>query len=448
MAVKHYNKVLFISYYFPPVGGGGVQRSAKFVKYLPQFGWQPCVLTVKEPYDFYRDDTLLSDIPSSVPIYRSISIEPMKWVRKLIFRLWQSKLQNSKKLQNSTPKTLKSGFLVKIKQILLFPDNEMLWLPFGFSKGLVAIYREKPQAIFSTASPFTAHLIALMLSRVFGLPWIADFRDLWVDRPNFPPGAWRRFIDRKLEKLVLRGVTHLTTVSQVIAQRFMEIRPEIKFTVIPNGYDENDFANLESPKILTDFFQITYTGIFNHEQNPGKFFRAVKELIKQREDFREKVHLKFIGQLDNPGEFENLALLKETGLTPYSEIVSYQPHETVIREMQSATILFLLVGEYPLNEAILTGKLFEYLRARRPILAVVPPKGSAAQIIRQTRSGLIVSNENERDIQEGLLAMFNSYLEGKLEEEYFWKGIEKYERKNLTEQLATVLNRISLDNGN
>ena len=122
--------------------------------------------------------------------------------------------------------------------------------------------------------------------------------------------------------------------------------------------------------------------------------------------------------------------------------------EMVIREMQSATILFLLIGEYPLNEAVLTGKLFEYLRAKRPILAVVPPEGAAAQIIRQTCSGLVVSNENERDIQEGLSAMFNSYLQGKLDGEYYWKGIEQYERKNLTEQLAAVLNRINLDNGN
>ncbi len=436
------DKVLFIAYYFPPVGGGGVQRSAKFVKYLPELGWRPCVLTVKEPYDFYRDDSLLSDIPESVPVYRSNSIEPMKWIRRILFRRWQRELKDRGAQQPKLRKTLKSGFLVKIKQTILFPDNEILWLPFGILKGLAIIRQEKPIAIFSTASPFTAHLIALVLSRLSGLPWIADFRDFWVDRANFPPGAWRQLVDRRLEGLVLRQATHLTTVSSFIGKRFKELQPKLQYTVIPNGYDERDFAGDESQEARRDYFQITYTGIFNKEQNPAKFFTAVKNLIQERSDFRERVHLKLIGQMDNPGEFDNLTLLKESGLEPYCEIIPYQPHEEVIREIRSATILFLLIGEYRMNEAVLTGKIFEYLRAKRPILAVVPPQGAAAQIIRETGSGIVTSNENEAEIREGMSMMFDGFLRAKLEAQFTWTGIERYERKNLAVQLSAVLDQV------
>lgn len=430
-------KVLFISYLFPPVAGGGVQRSSKFVKYLPEFGWTPIVLTVKEPYDFYRDDEMMKDVTGKCIIEKSYSVEPMKWVRKFLKKKSQVRLQNDSKA-SINKKTLKPGILVKLKTYILFPDNEILWLPFAVVKGIKLIKKYKPALIYSTASPFTNHLIALILKKFSRLPWVADFRDLWVDRPNFPKNKWRLFIDRKLEKAVNQNANHIVTATSLMSDHFSKLYPNKNYSSITNGFDEDDFSN--TPGTLPDEnkFIITYTGIFNKEQNPKKFFEAFHKAIDERIDFKEKVKLKIIGQLDNPGDFENIIYFKKLGLEKYSEIISYLSHKQVINEMCKSTALLLLVGEYPYNESILTGKIFEYLRADRPILAVVPTNGLAAGVIRETNSGLIVSNNSVDEISEGILSLFDMFISKKLEGSFKRVGINKYNRQYLTKELSKV----------
>ncbi len=438
---NHNKKILFISYLFPPVAGGGVQRSSKFVKYLPYFGWMPLVLTVKEPYDFYSDESLLQDVKENCKIYRTLSIEPMKWVRKFLKKRWQKKISVEKESKLS-PKTLKPGFLVKLKTYLLIPDNEILWLPFAVWRGWKVIRKEHPIIIYSTASPYTDHLIALILTKLCKLPWVADFRDLWVDRPNFPKNKWRLFIDRKLEKMVVEKANHVVTATSLMADRFNELYPGKKYTTITNGYDEDDFAGMPELNPQEGEFRITYTGVFNKERNPQKVFLALKKLIDQRSDLRNKIKLKFIGQLDNPGDFENINFFKKLGLEEYSDLVSYQPHHYVINEMCRATVLLLFIGEYPLGEGILTGKIFEYLRSGRPILAVVPPNGLAAEVIHNTNSGVVVSRDSEDEIAGGISKLFDLFASNELDKSFKRSNIEKYSRKNLTGKLSETFNKV------
>jgi glycosyltransferase involved in cell wall biosynthesis len=436
----HSKKVLFIAYLFPPVAGGGVQRSSKFVKYLPHFGWEPIILTVKEPYDFYSDYDLYNEVKENCKIYKTFSIEPMKWVRKIIKRTYQKRIELNNTGELRAKKSLKPEFLVKLKTYLLIPDNEILWLPFAVWRGWRIIKREKPSIIYSTASPYTDHLIALLLKKITHLPWLADFRDLWVDRANFPKNRWRLFIDRKLEAKVLKNADHITTSSPLITARFKELYPADKYTTITNGFDENDFSEAENLEPAEDEFRITYTGIFNKEQDPQKIFQAVKKLIVENKEFKDKIKMRFIGQLDNPGDFENYNLLKRLGLNKYSEIISYQPHQKVIEEMCKASVLLLLVGEYPHSEGIFTGKLFEYLRAKRPILAVVHPAGVASDVIRNTNSGIVVSHANEDEIARGILNLFDMFRRGELYSSFSHININTYSRKCLTKNLSEVFN--------
>ncbi|MBT8380168.1 MAG: glycosyltransferase family 4 protein [Ignavibacteria bacterium] len=440
-------KVLFISYLFPPVAGGGVQRSSKFVKYLPQFGWQPLVLTVKEPYDFYSDDGLLKDVESNCKIYRTFSIEPMKWVRKLIKKRSQKETEQIKN-KFQPKKTLKKGFLVKLKTYLFIPDNEILWLPFAVWRGWRIIRKEKPEIIYSSASPFTDHLIALILKIITRLPWAADFRDFWVDRANFPANQWRLIIDRKLEAIVFKYADQIITATPLMMEHFSKLYPDSKLTTITNGYDEDDFLQTENLKPLEKEFRITYTGIFNKEQNPQKFFSAVRKVLDQNEDFKKRIKLKFIGQLDNPGDFENLIFFKSLQLEEYSELVLYQPHKNVIEEMFQAKVLLLLIGEYPHSKGIFTGKIFEYLRSNRPILGVVPLDGVAADVLRRTNAGIVVGNNNSDKIAEGIIELFNLFAKNELEQSFRRKNIEEYNRKKLTSELAdtffSVVNEMNL----
>jgi len=434
-------KVLFIAYLFPPVGGSGVQRSSKFVKYLPNFGWKPLVLTVKDPYDFYSDEDLMKDVAGNCTIYRTFSIEPMKWVRKFLKKKWQKKISVEKNDKESD-KTLKPGFLVKLKTYLLFPDNEIMWLPFAVWKGWRIIRKEQPLVIYSTASPYTDHLIALILTKLTRLPWVADFRDLWVDRPNFPQNKFRYFIDRKLEKKVIETADHVVTATSLLTKRLNDLYPSKKYSTITNGYDEDDFFKASELKPPPDEFRITYTGIFNKERSPRQIFLALKKNIDHNEDFRNKIKLKIIGQLDNPGDLENFNNYRDLGLEKYSELVGYQPHQSAISEMCRATVLLLFIGEQILGETILTGKIFEYLRSGRPILAVVPPNGLAAEVIRKTDSGIVVSNESVEEISNGILKLFDLFINNKLEESYNRTGIEKYNRKNLTNELSEVFKKV------
>ncbi len=438
--IQH-KKVLFISYLFPPVAGGGVQRSSKFVKYLPAFGWMPLVLTVKEPYDFYSDESLLLDVKENSKIYRTLSIEPMKWVRKFLKKRWQKKI-DTKSEKKTVPKSLKPGFLVKLKTYLLFPDNEILWLPFAVWRGSIIIIKERPAIIYSTASPFTDHLIALVLSLIFKLPWVADFRDLWVDRPNFPKNKWRLFIDRKLERIVIKNADHIITATSLMADRFNKLYPGKKYTSITNGFDEDDFTGISESEPPEDKFTITYTGIFNKEQNPQKIFLALKKLIDERPEIRNKIKIKFVGQMDNPGDFENINLFNELGLDEYSELVPHLPHKKVIAEMYKSSVLLLLVGEYPHNEGILTGKIFEYLRSGKPIAAVVPVNGLAADVIRKTNSGIVLPNDNPDEIANCFSKLFDLFIKGELNKLFKRINIQNYSRKNLTKELSLMFEQI------
>jgi glycosyltransferase involved in cell wall biosynthesis len=434
-------KVLFIAYLFPPVGGSGVQRSSKFVKYLPHFGWHPLVLTVKEPYDFYSDEDLEKDVSENCKVYRTFSIEPMKWVRKFLLKKWQKKISTGDR-ENQKQKSLKPGFLVKLKTYLLFPDNEILWLPFAVWTGWKIIRKEKPLVIYSTASPYTDHLIALILAWLCRLPWVADFRDLWVDRPNFPQNKWRYYIDRKLEKIVISRADSIITATSLMAERFNELYPQKKYITITNGYDEEDFDSTSELVPPEDEFRVTYTGIFNKERNPQKVFSVLKKIIDDNPDFRGKIKLKIIGQLDNPGDLENINYFKQLGLDKYSELSSYQPHKFVIKEMCQASVLLLFIGEIAHPETILTGKIFEYLRAERPILAVVPPNGLAAEVIRDTNSGIVVSRDDENEIEAGILKLFQLFITNELNDSFKSENFENYSRESLTRNLSKVFDKI------
>ncbi len=365
----------------------------------------------------------------------------MKWIRILLKDKSKKKLKSDNKSTYPLKKSLKPAFLVKLKTYLFVPDNEILWFPFAVWKGWRIMRKEKPEIIYSTASPFTDHLIALILSKISKIPWVADFRDLWVDRPNFPKNKFRLFIDRKLEKMVIKYANHIVTVTSVMAERFKELYPIKNYTSITNGYDEDDFKNIKVQMPSAEEFRITYTGIMNEQQNPGRIFRALSDLIKQRADIQKKIKLRIIGQLDNPGDFENYILLKELELDKYTEIVPYQPHNQIINEIMQSTILLLLIGDYPLNEGILTGKIFEYLRSGKPVLAVVPEKGLAAEVIRKTNSGLVAANNDVEKISEVISNLFDLFIMNKLDQSFKRNDIKMYSRINLTRELSDVFNK-------
>jgi glycosyltransferase involved in cell wall biosynthesis len=427
-----------VAYEFPPVGGGGVQRTSKFVKYLGEFGWRPHVLTVRQPSAYVRDETLLADIPADTVIHRTRSIEPMRPVRRVL---------SGGGTAGSGPGggRRKPSWLVAIKERILVPDAQILWLPFAVRGGLDAIRRHRPSAIYSTASPFTDHLIAMELARRTGLPWVADFRDYWVDRSNFPDSRWRRFADGRMERRVLERASHVVTATAHITERFAKRAPGQTFTTITNGFDDADFPS-DTPPPPREFV-VTYTGLLNRERTPVPFFRAWQALADRHPGFREGARLRLVGQLDHPGDDDNRRALTECGLDACTELLPHQPHHAAIEEMLRASVLFLLVGDYPHNEGIYTGKIFEYLRANRPILAVVPPKGLAAALVRETNAGIVAPTGTGAEAQDAIEAaleeLFDHHAAGTIADRFSTRDIDAFSRRSLTSRLAAVLDGVT-----
>ena len=429
-------KILMIAYYFPPVAGGGVQRTSKFVKYLPEFKWKPHVLTVKSGYDYYADNSLVNDISKDVFVFRTFSFEPMKLVRKVVKKM--AEYRNVKKGNKiiKQGKIKKYPWLLFIKESIFIPDGEIGWLPFAILKGWRIIKKYNIDLIYSTSCPYTDHLVAYFLKKLTRKPWIADFRDPWSLHLKAPQFTWRKFMDRNLEKLVLRNTNKTISVTKNIVDDFKRIYPAGNYGVIPNGYDEADFSNTRSQNYRIGKFNITYTGIFYKERSPKDFLLAVAELLKEKPELKNDIVIRFVGQLDNPGDADNYNILKSLKLGPVVELIPYVSHKESIRYLSSANVLLLIVDQVKNNEGIMTGKIFEYLRSGKTILALIPPDGVAARVIRETNSGMVIEPASIDQIKTGLWDLYQHHKNATLEGLFKRKEIAKYSRRNLTKMLV------------
>lgn len=434
-------KALMIIYYYPPVAGGGVQRSAKFVKYLPEFGWEPFVLTVKSGYDYYSDNSLEKDVAQNHHVFRTTSFEPMKTVRK-----WLKKhSDNSREIRDGKeirPVRVKKPWLLVIKESIFIPDAEIGWLPFAVWRGWRIMRRHQIDLIYSTSCPYTDHLIAWCLQKLTGKPWLADFRDPWSLHLKAPQFAWRKFWDRTLEKLVLQSAHKIVTVTSLIARDFKKIYPPADYSIITNGFDETDFQISTGDEFKIEKFNITYTGILYRERSPKFLFEAVAALLTEHPELRDQMRIRLVGQLDNPGEVDNHNLLVSLKLDPVVERIPYVRHDDSIRYVLAADVLLLIIDQVPGGEGIMTGKIFEYLRSNKPILALVPSNGVAAEVIRETNAGITPEPDSVEAIKTAIWQLFQDFQAQQLQKKYMRLGIEKFTRRNLTEMLAIEFNQL------
>ena len=431
-------KVLIITYYFPPSGGAGVQRILKFVKYLPEFGWEPVVLTVKEDADFpARDPSLSTEIPPGIQVYRTPIFEPYNFYRKFTGQ----KKESPTDIANLTQE--KKGSLADrlsdgIRATFFIPDARCFWKQFAVKKGLQIIREQTMDLLFSSAPPYTCHLIANALKKKTGLPWIADFRDSWVGWLS-TPSRWflPRMMDGYFERSVLEKSDRIVTVTQGVKEDLLSRNPQInskKWRLITNGFDSEDFKSF--PKHLKDdVFTLTYTGSLYGNRNPRILIEALGALLEERAEIRKTVRLQFVGRVED-------RLKKDfSHLGDVIEVIPYVPHTESIRYLLNASALLLVIDDAPQNRGILTGKLFEYIGARKPILALAP-EGEAADLIRQLNVGRVVSPTDTMKVKDNLLDYYTQWKEGKLAIRPSRKAIQRLDRRVLTENLAAVFDDV------
>jgi len=427
-------KVLIIAYYFPPMGMGGVQRVAKFVKYLPQFGWQPVVLTVRDVEYFSHDPSLIEDIPEEVKVFRTGSFDPLRilFLTKNVLKLKQK--ENKKRALHYPER--KSNFL----SWFLFPDSKIGWLPWALAKGFLLCRKEKIDLIFSTSPPVTAHLLGYLLKLFTGKRWVSDYRDLWSGgyQDDSLPSPFHSLLKRKVQRTLLQKTDGVVCVNELLCQKLHEKTVKSAKTVtIPSGYDSEDFQF--KGETQDDLFKIVYMGTFSPDHNPEPFFTALSDLL--RENLIPKNKLKFFhvglsAGLDLDG------LLTKYGLETIVERKGYLPHKEAVRFIGDAHLFLLAITPRKKGEVIITGKIFEYLAARRPILAMVPPRGAAAEMVNRLKAGKVVSPDNVSEIKETLFYFYQRFEEKEISTEIKTEDLKVFERKHLTSRLAKLFEAV------
>jgi len=436
-------KILIIASEFPPRAGGNMLRTVKLVKYLPSFDWKPYVLTVSLNSIPKFDYSLIDEIPKEATIIRAFFpniFKPLdkRWYQKQEKRhSVTTKSPNNRFLNDLMPQLrndLKKAIIFLIwfvRNQLLILGEQILWLPFAVFKGIQVCKKEKIDIIYSTAPSYVNHLVGLLIKKITKTPWFADYRDLWTNYPTRKlPSKLHKKIEKKLETLVLKNANAINIVSPIWRKSMLSTFPFLspqKITAYTNGYDLEDFqsahgqmgyqqANVlpnnggitQSPndsitKLPNDCFNIVYTGTVLRNYPTPLFLKALGEIFNEYPQMKTKVKVHFYGNIYEEQKQKILQTIKAFSLQENVYLHGNIPRKQALKIMQQADLLLLMyIGQGHNIEGCIPAKLFEYIGAKKPILALVPPNGAAAEIIKKAHLGLVVSPNSYPEIKAAL----------------------------------------------
>ncbi len=439
-------KVLMIANVFPPFKSVGHSiRVVKFIKFLPASGWLPVVLTIDDKKEYQSmprvgSESLLPDIQPEVKIHRTAAGEPssefLEKERKFGQRNW---------LAAVVVKTLGAARRWSFRNIVL-PDLNMVWLPFALRKGVQIVREEGIDVIFVTCPPFSVSLIGMLLKLLTGKPLILDFRDDWMDTPNYESKPKiSRMIERTMERWAVRTADRVIVVTEWSKSAFLKRYPsqsKDKFVLIPNGCDLNEFAALNSmPTGQNDSkFTILHTGSLNESKawarRPAAFFQALQGILQRQPELREKLTVSFTGFLPE-GQKQ---LVGSLGLSDVVNELGFLPRDEWLRSMKAAGLL--LVINYEGFSTLIPGKIYEYWAVGGPPILLLSSPGAASSFIQTHELGLTVDFSDSNGIQQAILTVYRQSRTA-APMRLSRSGIEAFDRQVLTRQLADVLSTVS-----
>ncbi len=435
-------KVLIITYYWPPSGGAGVQRWVKFVKYLRKFNWEPIVYIPENPHYPVLDKSFNKDIPPDITILKYPIWEPYTIYKKFMGMKKEEKVQHGF-IQEEKRSTFKQNISNWIRSNFFIPDARKFWIKPSI-KYLTKYFmqHEKPDVIVSTGPPHSMHLIAMGLKKKLDIPWIADFRDPWTGIDFYSQLKLTKRADKKhhkLEKAVLQNADKVIAVGWNMAKE-LEALGAGSVDIITNGYDDTDFSNIETQNpVNSNKFVLSHIGSLNRDRNPETLWEAISELIKENKKFNKLLQIKLIGKID----IKVIEYLKKYNLQDYYVKIDYVSHKNIPEILQKSNILLLLLNNTPNIESIITGKIFEYIASKRPILCIGSSTGDASKILKDSKSGRAFDFEDKNGIKSFIIKRFKCFINQECED-LNSEDIEKYSRKNLTAKLAEMLNSVCL----
>lgn len=422
-------KVLLITYYWPPSGGSGVQRWLNFTKYLLDFNIEPTVYTISNPLYAIEDFSLQT--PKGVKVIRQPIWEPYQMAS--VFSGKNMKETSSGFLDQS--KSVKTRIVNYIRANYFIPDARKYWIKPSVKFLKNYLLENNIDTIITSGPPHSLHLIGLKLQEDLKVKWIADFRDPWTQidyfyNLPFTKKAFQKHFD--LECQVATNADAVLVVGKTMCDYYLAFNKQVY--VISNGFEiiENQ------PKITLDSkFSLTHIGLLNADRNSDLFWEVIRELIDKNPDFKSHILVRLIGKVADDVKQS----IEKHQLNKVVEYISYLPHNEVLNYQKASQVLLLLVNRVPSAKGIITGKIFEYLLAKRPILAIGPLDGDLAEIINKTKAGKIVDFEAKQELKAYLLTYFEAFKNQTLVSES--QHINDYHAKTICGKLAEIINNIN-----
>jgi glycosyltransferase involved in cell wall biosynthesis len=401
-------RVLMLAYLFPPIAGAGVQRTLKFVRYLEPLGWLATVVSTRSRAYGTRDPSLVPEIPASTRVVRTPAVPLARYLAIVLYKLR----------------------LRRLRAWVLWPDNGLGWAPFAFLAALRAARRDRPDVIFSTSAPYGSHVVALLVARLTGLPWVADFRDEWTTNPHLVDQP------RPLMALATRAERAITSRASriVLAAGYFDLvgleRDDPRRVEIPNGVDEADLPGASAPSPSADRFVLAHVGTLYDIRDPSPALRALAALADRRAIDAGRVEVRLVGSVWLP----NLASPPGIRVTR----TGYVDHAAAIAEMRASTALLFYV---PSSSLAPSGKLFEYLASGRPLLCLAHPDNLGSRLVREWDAGVVADPDDEAAIEEALLVLWRRWQDGDLHDQAAVRErvLERFSRRAGAARLAEVL---------
>lgn len=425
-------KVLIICYYWPPAGGPGVQRWLKFVKYFRDFQIEPVLFIPKNPHYPIIDESLSIEVPKDLEIIRHPIKEPYKYAR--LFSKKKTNKISSGIIDEKKPSVIEK-LLLYARGNLFIPDARIGWVE--PSVNFLQHYLSKNtdiETLITTGPPHSLHLIGLQLKKRIGIKWLADFRDPWTTIHYHKSLRLSKIAQKKhekLEKKVLQAADAIVVTSPTTQRDFQHLTNK-PIELITNGFDNTETI----PKSMDSKFSLTHIGSLLSNRNPEILWRVLSELIHEVKGFKEDLELKLVGLVAQ----EVKQSILQCGLSENLNLIGYVSHKEAISFQNSAQVLVLIEMNKTETSAIIPGKLFEYLRSNRPILAFGPEGSDVKGILLETQAGDFFSYSEKDRLKNKIKDLYQAYKSGVIQSNTI--NVDHYSRKTLTYKMATLLKNL------
>lgn len=426
-------RALIVTYYWPPAGGPGVQRWLKFVKYFKEFGVEPIVYIPENPNYPLVDENFSAEIPSNVEVIKHPIKEPYRFAK------FFSKKKTKQMSSGIIPKKDSSAIeklMLYVRGNFFIPDARVGWVKPSVKYLSDYLENNAVDVVITTGPPHSLHLIGKQLKKELNVKWIADFRDPWTTIHYHKSLRLNKTSEKKhkaLEAAVLNTADVVTVTSPTTKKEFEEITNK-PIEVITNGFDITEEVNYNRDLK----FSISHIGSLLSERNPKNLWYILAEICKKNTSFKKDLELKFAGAVSD----EVKESLSEFNLDENSKFLGYVSHFEALKLQNESQVLLLVEINSAETRAIIPGKLFEYLAAKRPIIALGPYKSDIEAIVDETKSGRFFDYSEDKELKNEILRLYKQYKTGDLQ--VASEGVDRFSRKQLTKQMSALIKDVSL----